>query len=358
MKRTAHPVDTTHPTCTSAHVTVRPFALTYPQLVNQAVAHGWDDATVGRLRCAYMFAERMTDGLYRGQGVPLICHLVRTASIVLAEGGQPDAVMAAMLHAAPMLHLFGGSRRRKTRERDWDTLCDAAGESVTRLVQAYEAFPWGCASALENHLQQLDRYDAETRTVLLMRMANELEDFIDGGMRYRGCTDLPTTQPAYMATTMSSRPMRLSDHGLRSIWKIVARFFIIGSSRPDDVSHRGLTLLPCPELAHGKIDKCTNHTTAELSQQYWRVDPFDHHEKCAPADRHTRGHGQFKSTKPAQPVYAGIPMSKRPPIVPDEIVCHGYLNGDGTRQQIRPLQLLEQYPECAQIHSQPHEPDE
>jgi hypothetical protein len=67
---------------------MRSFALTYPQLMNQAIAAALDTEAVVRLRATYELAERFADGVYRPQGEPFLCHLVRTASIVLAEG-QP-----------------------------------------------------------------------------------------------------------------------------------------------------------------------------------------------------------------------------------------------------------------------------
>ena len=59
------------------------YALTYPQLICQARDQGVDPEGLRRLRETYAFVERMVDGLYRAQGVPFSCHLVRAASIAL-----------------------------------------------------------------------------------------------------------------------------------------------------------------------------------------------------------------------------------------------------------------------------------
>ncbi len=64
---------------------VRTFALTYPQLMNQAIDMKLAEEDLFHLRKAYELSERLFDGLYRGQHAPFLCHLVRTASILLAE---------------------------------------------------------------------------------------------------------------------------------------------------------------------------------------------------------------------------------------------------------------------------------
>ena len=43
---------------------VRTFALTYPQLMNQALAQGMDEETLRWLRLAYESAETWFDGYY------------------------------------------------------------------------------------------------------------------------------------------------------------------------------------------------------------------------------------------------------------------------------------------------------
>ena len=102
-------------------MTIRPYALTYPQLMNQGIAQGLREEELARLRQAYNVAEQFAAGFYRGQGVPFICHLVRTASIVLAERQPIEAVVASMLHAAYLMPRFiealGGPLSERQRER-------------------------------------------------------------------------------------------------------------------------------------------------------------------------------------------------------------------------------------------------
>lgn len=162
------------------------YALTYPQLINQAIDAGCDEADLGELRSAYRFTERMVDGLYRAQGVPFSCHLVRTASIVL-DAQQPVAVVqAAMLHAAYRLRAFRFSRRRGCRPSHRRAVRQAVGEEAEAILWAYENLPWYSDAALDEHLASVDSADERTRQVLLIRLADELDDSLDLALAFQG----------------------------------------------------------------------------------------------------------------------------------------------------------------------------
>jgi (p)ppGpp synthase/HD superfamily hydrolase len=167
-------------------IQVRPYALTYPQLAAQAMAQGAGDDELARLRAAYDFTERMVDGLYRAQGVPFVCHLVRTASIVLAERQPLDVVIASMVHSAYMLHGFERSRRAQGGAWHRSQVVRRFGHEVEALIQAYDRLPWRSPEAVAAHVRELDGASSTTRSVLLMRLANELEDYLDLGMAFRG----------------------------------------------------------------------------------------------------------------------------------------------------------------------------
>jgi (p)ppGpp synthase/HD superfamily hydrolase len=165
---------------------IRSFALTYPQLMSQAIAQGWEEPSLSRLRSGHEFAERAFAGLYRGQGAPFICHLVRSASIVLAERQPAAVVLATLLHAAYMLNTFDPRRFQRAAEIHHRHLRDSIGPDVESLIQSYDRLPWYTAAAFEGHMQHLESYSGSMRQVLLMRLANELEDHLDLAMAYRG----------------------------------------------------------------------------------------------------------------------------------------------------------------------------
>ena len=167
-------------------MSIRTFALTYPQLMNQALQRGWDEATLSRLRHTYECAEEWFDGFYRGQGEPFICHLVRTASIVLTEDQSVDAVIASLLHSSYSLGRFQNRRLEKATEAERPMLQKQIGKKAEQIIWDFQHFPWYCREALDQHLGQFDSYGEMERQILVIRLANELEDHLDLGMVYRG----------------------------------------------------------------------------------------------------------------------------------------------------------------------------
>jgi len=161
------------------------YAITFPQLVAQAVEMRLDDEDMVRLRTGYDLAERMFDGLYRSHGSAFINHLVRTASIVMAHGGNVPTALAAMFHAAYMLDYFIMSRRRGFRPADRTELNNMIGPDAEEIVWEYTRLTWGKQAQVEDHLQNLDTYSPAVKSALVIRLANELEDFLDLAMLYR-----------------------------------------------------------------------------------------------------------------------------------------------------------------------------
>src|SRR5574341_348547 len=127
------------------------FAMTFPQLVNQALKLGIDESTIKLLRHVYDIAERMVDGLYRAQGTPFINHLVRTASILMAYRQPMEVVIAGMLHGVYLMNLFEGSRRREIRPADRAYLQEHFGHKVESLVWDYAQLPWGRRDIVQEH---------------------------------------------------------------------------------------------------------------------------------------------------------------------------------------------------------------
>jgi hypothetical protein len=101
---------------------VATYALTYPQLMNQALSCDLSESDLLQLRSAHEFAQLFADGIYRAQDAPLLSHLVRTASILLAERQPVSVVLAGLLHAAYTLQYFDGSVRAS---------CPAFSSSIT-----------------------------------------------------------------------------------------------------------------------------------------------------------------------------------------------------------------------------------
>ena len=66
-------------------INTEPLAQTYPQLINQLFAEKIAQTDILKIKIAFELALDFSDGIYRAQGVPLINHLIRTASILIQE---------------------------------------------------------------------------------------------------------------------------------------------------------------------------------------------------------------------------------------------------------------------------------
>ncbi len=165
---------------------VRTFALTYPQLMNQAIDMKLAEEDLFRLRKAYELSERLFDGLYRGQHAPFLCHLVRTASILLAEKMSIETVIAGLLHAAYTVGYFQDQRHGCATPIHRKELQDSIGGEVEVLVFNYNEGTWYKKEHLENYLESVKENNSNIKTLVLMHLANELEDYLDYGMAYRG----------------------------------------------------------------------------------------------------------------------------------------------------------------------------
>ena len=164
---------------------VRDFALTYPQLARQAITAGLDDQALRDMRDVFEVAQRHYDGLYRASGQPFLCHMVRTASILLAEGKPLPLVQAALIHSAYDAHGYEHSTRpwpaRPLRRR----LRRAVGSDVEDIVWAFHELEWEHIGAPELELLALPRASLQHRAVLALGVANDLENHMDLGLLYR-----------------------------------------------------------------------------------------------------------------------------------------------------------------------------
>lgn len=143
------------------------------------------------VRYAYDLALELFAGQCRPSGNLQISHLVRTAGIVAGIDARPALVSAALVHAAYLLGDFGGGERGATDERR-ARVRGAIGEAAEEIVADYAALPWR-----HEQIVDLDRraavLTARERNVALIKVANELEDYLDLGLSYAG-VDLDSYQ--------------------------------------------------------------------------------------------------------------------------------------------------------------------
>ena len=163
---------------------VNSLAQTYPQLMNQLRDCGYSQEEMERVREVFELALRFSDGIYRASGVPLVQHLIRTASILIVEKQSLKIVIVGLLHAAFVLSRFESSLRSTGTRRQRLDLELIGGEEIIRTLQDYEAIGWYSEDELNEHLHQIHTYGDSLRSLLVVRLANELEDRLDHASDY------------------------------------------------------------------------------------------------------------------------------------------------------------------------------
>lgn len=158
------------------------YAQTNLQLYGQLIDCGYSAKDLAVFRAGYDLALQLFSASFRGSGKPLLSHLVGTASILTSNGQPTTVVCAGLLHAAYALGDFGDGRFgiapwKQARVRA------AVGATVEDLVARYTGFQWNAHTIpdIEARVQALTGPD---RDVLVIRLANELEDHLDCGVLY------------------------------------------------------------------------------------------------------------------------------------------------------------------------------
>jgi hypothetical protein len=159
-------------------------AQTILQLFNQAMASERSQDELRELRDSYELAMVLFRGLYRPSGKTFVAHLVGTCSLLLADRLPLPVLQAGLLHAVYTHGRFSGlarwhlGRQRKAVRR-------VTGFDAEALVHAYARLSWDEA-AITRHAESWETLGPADRHVVLIRLANEVDDHLDGGMLYGG----------------------------------------------------------------------------------------------------------------------------------------------------------------------------
>jgi hypothetical protein len=140
---------------------------------------GYGGDALTYIRDCYEFASTLFAGHARATGKPFLAHLVGTASVLVSLRAAPEIVAAGLLHAAYEQGDFGLTRWRDRR----DKVKRAIGTGAEGFVHQYEKLGWRppTIEALRNRFADLSPVE---RTLVLMRLANELDDNLDLAMNY------------------------------------------------------------------------------------------------------------------------------------------------------------------------------
>lgn len=153
-------------------------AQTNLQLYMQMLEEGYTNAEVNTVNMAYLFCINKVHLMYRGSGKPFICHLVGTASLMVTCKQSVEVVLAALMHALYQNRVpFDGHKDIQKRRA---IINEKFGAECDRLIHEYTEFEMTGIKDIDPNDIQVDQQ------VLLMRIADELEDIVDFGLCLHG----------------------------------------------------------------------------------------------------------------------------------------------------------------------------
>ena len=152
------------------------YAQTNIQLYTQMESFGYADTEIAQVATGYRLAVELFTGQFRSNGKPFINHLVGTTSILVTLHQSLDVVIAGLLHAVYVQGDFGrneiGILSTKTKQ-----IQAAVGLSIERYIASYTVTKW----PIQKSVEDLSEFE---RSVIIMRLADTLEDHLDLGILY------------------------------------------------------------------------------------------------------------------------------------------------------------------------------
>jgi (p)ppGpp synthase/HD superfamily hydrolase len=167
-----------------------PYAQTNLQLFKQLRGEGYLQQEITVVCRAYELAAELCTGLYRPSGKTFIAHLVGTASILASLRVPIELVAAGLLHSAYTHGDFGRGPGAVTAANRAEVK-GIIGAEADAYVAKYADLRWDLANIQTVHAK-LDDLEGIDRDIILIRLANELEDLLDRGLAYCSPTEYRT----------------------------------------------------------------------------------------------------------------------------------------------------------------------
>jgi (p)ppGpp synthase/HD superfamily hydrolase len=238
------------------------YAQTNIQLFNQLHWGGYDSADLEAVVSAYELVIVLMTGSFRASGKTFIAHLIGTASILGSLRVPSKLVAAGLLHAVYQAGDFGDgtpgvSDAKRERVRS------VVGEQVEDYVARYHAMPW-TDQTIRSVSGGLEGIAAIERDVVLMRLANELEEFLDFGILYCGEQRRLGTSASHRCRLMVEIAERVGFPGLsaelaRAIDEVKSATLPVASVR---LSARNSSFLLAPQSCQRLKDSLNSRLAA------------------------------------------------------------------------------------------------
>ena len=156
---------------------VAQIAQTHLQLFQQMRSRGYSEAELAMVAKAYLVATQLFANRFRPCGRPFVAHLVGASAVLVWLQVPIQMVVAELLHAAYQEGDFPNSLEGMTPRKRKD-LTAAIGAEAEALVAAYTVGSRSLTGLLASHARFKEMSPFE-RDILLMQLANELDDYRD-----------------------------------------------------------------------------------------------------------------------------------------------------------------------------------
>jgi (p)ppGpp synthase/HD superfamily hydrolase len=206
-------------------------AQTNLQLYNQLRALGYSDEQVVLVHRAYEFLITIYPGYYQADGKPFVAHTVGVASILGHLNFPVELVAVGLLHNIYDNGDFGDGLRSVSNSHRRRIVREAVGETIEAAV---ERFP-RCRIKLEtlpNLMHDLDQFDENHKTLIVIDLADYLEKYIDLGVCYWGDSRDVVDAVAKHGETLISIANRLGYPQLAAM--LDEAFAVAGASQVPD----------------------------------------------------------------------------------------------------------------------------
>ena len=229
------------------------FAQTNIQLFNQMYDLGYDEQEITAVKKSYELAMILFTGRFRGSGKTFIAHLVGTASILASVRSAPRIIAAGLLHAAYDSGDFGDNKQGLSPTRR-EYVRASVGTEVEEYIASYSELRWDqqVARSIYDKLDSLSQFERE---VILIRLANELEDYLDLGILF--CGIKKRTQAGYHSSgenIVGDIAQKLGFPDLADDWKMEFEKTAIASKQPrfESIGSRDFSFV-APPLSYKRL---------------------------------------------------------------------------------------------------------
>ncbi len=156
-------------------------AQTNVQLITQLIGSDMPEPVLLRVDAAYRFLIPLFADRFRCDGRPFLAHLCGTCGLVAEVTDDADTIVASLLHAifAQGRLARSGGPTRANRAR----VVAIAGPGPVALILAYQQLSWR-PQTVHALARSTEPIDSRSRSVLLIRLANEAEEHADGASAF------------------------------------------------------------------------------------------------------------------------------------------------------------------------------